>query len=368
MENKYKSKHLANFRNNVDRGKEGLNAGLPIRSPKLSRHIHGVLPRRIILVGGDTGSGKTAYVDDHFVTTPHLFLLDNPFHPIKLDTDYWSLEITPEEKIAKWCCAEIYKKHWNPIDNLLYFDGKDTKLMDSDYILGRALDIKEKRIIVSKDHEFMIDEQMERLDALLNNIHFHTTNANKTHIIRTLDAHAEKYGEFETINGEILYHDHDPNTIRQDIYDHVGLFNKGKGSKKEAIDDISSKWIFYRDTCGHNIIPISQFNRAIQDVNRARLGVEPQLGDFKDTSNTQEDANQVIALFDPYRYKVLDWEGYAVNQMKDRFRGVVILKNRHGLANKRFGLQFVGEMGITNEIPLPADLKPSDYERLINLR
>jgi replicative DNA helicase len=365
---KFKNKFLINFRKGVERGKEGKNAGLPIRSPKLSRHIHGLLPKRIILVGGDTGSGKTAYVDDHLVVTPHLWLLDNPFHPVRLKTQYWSLEISPEEKIAKWVCAEIFKKYGNDIRLISYNDGKETKLIDSDYILGRALDTEEMPIEIEEQHEFMIDEQMERMDALLENIEFITSNPDKKHIVNRLDSVANTYGEFEIFKGERIYHDKAPDIMRQFVYDHVGLFTKGAKGKKDTIDDVSAEWIYYRNACHYNIVPISQFNRNIQDVQRAKLGVEPQLGDFKDTSNTQEDANQVIALFDPYRYKVHDWEGYAINQMKDRFRGVIILKNRHGLANKKFGLQFVGEVGMTNEMKLPNELSQVDYQRLINLR
>ena len=366
--NKYKSKYLLNFRKNVERGKEGKNAGLPIRSPKLSRHIHGLLPKRIILVGGDTGSGKTAYVDDHLVVTPHLWLLDNPFHPVKLKTQYWTLEISAEEKIAKWACAEIFKKYGDDIRLITYSDGREDKLIDSDYILGRALDINERPITIQEEHEAMIDDIMERLDCLLDNIEFISSNPNKKHITDRLEAVAQEHGEFEIYKGERIFHDAKPDVLRQFVYDHVGLFTKGKNGKKDTIDDVSAEWIYYRNACDFNIIPISQFNRNIQDVQRAKLGVEPQLGDFKDTSNTQEDANQVIALFDPYRYRVSDWEGYPINQLKDRFRGIVILKNRHGLANKRFGMHFIGEVGMTNEMLLPTEYNQMMYNRLINLR
>lgn len=366
--NKYKSKYLIGFRKNVDKGKEGLNAGLPIRSPKLSRYLHGLLPQRLILLGGDTGSGKTAYADDHLVVHPHLFLLDNPFHPVRLKTHYWSLEISPEEKIAKWCCAEIFKIYNSDISVLLYNDGKEDKLLDSDYILGRALDINEKAIKIKSEHEVMIDEVMERLDALLDHIEFLTSKPTSAHIIGKLDSVAKQYGQFEEYQGEILYHDSEPNTIRQAVYDHIGLFAKTKEGKKATIDDVSREWIWYRDKCKYNIIAISQFNRNIQDVQRMKLGIEPQLGDFKDTSNTQEDANQVLALFDPYRYKIMDWESYNVGILKDRFRGIVILKNRHGHANKKFGMRFIGEVGLTTELALPNELSHVDYQKIINLR
>lgn len=367
MTYKIKNPHLQKFRRDIERGKEGLNRGIPIRHPKLSRFIHGLQKKRIILVGGDTGTGKTAYVDDHFVVEPIDWIINNPFSKFNIDTDYWSLEIKPEEKVAKWMCAKLWKEY-KDFDVLSYYDGVENRLMDSDYVLGRALDVDGNDISISPEHEAMLDSITEYMDAILEHITFITTNPTFNHIKRRLNDKANKYGEFEPKGEEILYHDFNEEVIRQAVYDHIGLFKKGGNSKKDAIDDVSAEWIFYRDICEYNIVPISQFNRGIQDVSRAKMGVEPQMSDFKDTGTTQEDADQVIALFHPFRYKQDNFKDYRVDLLEDRIRTVHLLKNRHGSADKVVGMHFIGEVGMMDELDLPNKITIADYERLKRLK
>jgi hypothetical protein len=45
--------------------------------------------------------------------------------------------------------------------------------------------------------------------------------------------------------------------------------------------------------------------------------VEPQLEDFSDSSSTQNDADVILALFDPLRYKVDDTSGYDLDKLVD---------------------------------------------------
>jgi replicative DNA helicase len=117
---------------------------------------------------------------------------------------------------------------------------------------------------------------------------------------------------------------------------------------------------------------VSQFNRSISNPSRIKNGdVEPQLEDFADSSSTQNDADVVMALFDPMRYKVADPSGYNLDKLKDEygakyFRSLRVIKNSYGSDDLRVGLAFYGELGIFKELPKNKDMTEEVYKRVIN--
>jgi hypothetical protein len=99
--------------------------------------------------------------------------------------------------------------------------------------------------------------------------------------------------------------------------------------------------------------------------------VEPQLEDFADSSSTQNDADVVLALFDPLRYKVADPSGYNLEKLKDSFgakyyRSLRLIKNSYGEDDVRIGLGFLGQIGMFKELPKKNDMTEADYESVIN--
>jgi hypothetical protein len=99
--------------------------------------------------------------------------------------------------------------------------------------------------------------------------------------------------------------------------------------------------------------------------------VEPQLEDFAESSSTQNDADVVLALFDPMRYKVEDPSGYDLNKLKDDygakyFRSLRLIKNSYGEDDIRIGLGFLGSVGMFKELPRKRDITDEDYEAIIN--
>ena len=105
---------------------------------------------------------------------------------------------------------------------------------------------------------------------------------------------------------------------------------------------------------------------------RLKIGdVEPNLEDFADSSQTQNDCDAALALFDPIRYKVEDTSGYALDKLKDNqgnkyFRSLRLIKNSMGSDDLRIGLAFLGELGLFKEMPRKVDITESDYEAIIN--
>jgi hypothetical protein len=99
--------------------------------------------------------------------------------------------------------------------------------------------------------------------------------------------------------------------------------------------------------------------------------VEPQLEDFADSSSTQNDADVVLALFDPMRYKVEDPSGYDLNKLRDEFgakyfRSLRLIKNSYGEDDVRIGLGFLGQIGMFKELPRQRDMLDEDYFSITN--
>ena len=158
------------------------------------------------------------------------------------------------------------------------------------------------------------------------------------------------------------------------MIDHIGLLKltKDQPTKKQAIDKMSDELRYARDFYGYSPVVVSQFNRDISNPSRIKNGdVEPQLEDFADSSATQNDADVVMGLFDPMRYKVADPSGYDLDKLKDQygakyFRSLRLIKNSYGEDDVRIGLGFLGQIGMFKELPRKKDITDSDYEAITN--
>ena len=87
---------------------------------------------------------------------------------------------------------------------------------------------------------------------------------------------------------------------------------------------------------------------------------------FKDSSGTTDASEVVIALYSPYREKVVKCEGFPIQKvLKDRFILVEVIKNRFGRSGVNIGTVFHGEINLFRELPLPEEI--SDYSKYTEL-
>lgn len=340
----------------VQRGLDGRNNGIPMGFERLNRYIS-IRKSIYTLVGGLTGSGKTSLVDDAFVLNPCDWYIKNKDKTdIKLKIIYRSMERRRMYKLAKWVAREMFINEavtvsvtkllgWNPKDKLTK-DEHDLFLSYKDYM-------NELQSIVT-----IIDGP-----------------ENPVGIAKQIKEYAEENGKIEQVDKyNKIYIPNDPNLITLIVIDHVGLtkVTKDLPTKKAAIDKLSNELQHARDLYGFSPIVVSQFNRDIANPIRIKNGdVEPQLEDFKESGQTQEDADVVLALFDPMRYKVDDPSGYAMDKLKDQygakyFRSLRLIKNSYGEDDVRIGLGFHGAVGMFKELPRKSDMTEDIYQSVVN--
>lgn len=338
----------------VQKGLDGENNGIPMGFNRLNHYI-GIRRSMYFLVGGLTGSGKTSFIDDAFVLNPvDWYLSPANKTDIKLKIIYRSMERSRTYKLAKWVSRRIFLDHGLiiPITKLLGWTDKMSK----------------------EEHDIFLtySDYIKKLGEIITII---DGPENPIGIAKELKEHALKNGKIIAVDEyNKKYIPNDDKTITIVILDHIGLLKSTKDlhTKKALIDKMSDELRYARDFFGYTPVVVSQFNRDIANPARIKNGdVEPQLEDFKDSSQTQDDADVVLALFDPMRYKVEDPSGYNLNKLVDEygakyFRSLRIIKNSYGEDDVRIGLGFLGQVGMFKELPRRKEMTETEYEAVVD--
>jgi hypothetical protein len=344
--------HLAK---EVELGLSDRNNGIPMGFDRLNRYV-GIRKSMYFLVGGLTGSGKTSFIDDAFVLNPFDWYrsVQNK-QDIKLKIIYRSMERSRTYKFAKWISRRIFLDYGMiiPVSKMLGWQKEKMTKDEHDLFL------------TYRDYMGELNECVTIIDG----------PENPVGIAKELKAHALENGTIEKLDefNKIYVPNHE-NEVTIVVIDHIGLLKttKDQPTKKEAIDKMSDELRYARDFYGYTPVVVSQFNRSISNPMRIKNGdVEPQLEDFAESSSTQNDADIVMALFDPLRYKVADPSGYNLDKLRDEygakyFRSLRLIKNSYGEDDIRIGLGFLGQIGMFKELPRRKDMTDDDYDRVVN--
>ena len=342
------------LKNEVQAGLNGRNNGIPMGFNRLNRYI-GIRKSMYTLVGGLTGSGKTSFIDDAYVLNPFDWYISKQNKTnIKLKIIYRSMERSGTYKLAKWISRKIFLEQGIIIS------------------VNKLLGWTEKMTKDEHDLFLMYEDYAEKMKDVITII---SGPENPVGIAKELKTHALANGKIEQLDQyNKIYIPNNEDELTLVVLDHVGLLKTttAQPTKKQAIDKMSDELRYARDFYGYSPVVVSQFNRDISSPMRLKNGdVEPQLEDFADSSSTQNDADVVLALFDPMRYKVADPSGYDLNKLRDDygakyFRSVRLIKNSYGEDDVRIGLGFLGQIGMFKELPRQRDITDSDYDAILN--
>jgi len=312
---------------NIKEGLIGKNKGLEFNKDNLLEYLPNIQKGTYYVIGGESGSGKTSFVDDVFVYSPLKNLIETNCDLNKISILYFSLEIDPVIKTAKFIGRRMFEKYKRELDINIILSRGNCKLSES---------------FLSK-----IEEEEEFFEKLNSRIKYVTKGATPSGIKKEVEIYLKESGKIDE-NGKI---DKDHYFII--IVDHLNLTKKETGlSKKESIDEISNYFVQIRNEIGVIPIVIQQLNRNMVS-NSARLTknmYEPKLADFKETGTTQEDANVVMAVFNPFIYKIAEYKGYDIKKYKDNYRFITFLKNRDGKNEGGVSFYYNGKIGLYTDI------------------
>lgn len=269
----------------------------------------------------------------------------------------FSLERSKTYKIARWVSRTIFL---------------DTGILVSiNDIMGWSGEVTQEVQDLVKKYTPYVNHMLE------NHITIFEGGTNPTGIYKKIKEFAYTRGKDEefavlrkdgTYNIKKQYVANKPNEIVLVIVDTINLVKTGEGvyefdeatqkrrlikslDDKGTIDKTSEYLMWARDYLGYSPIAISQFNRSISNPMRlANKDILPTLEDFKGSGDTQDDAEVILALFDPMRYKVDDVYGYEITDLVEglndphpgskKYRNLTILKNSYGPDGVGVGLAF----------------------------
>jgi len=258
-----------NLKQNIDRGKQGLNTGIPFEGfTTLSNQICNIQQGRFDLIFAGTGVGKSAFVNATYVFGAINYMQQHPEHINDLEIIYYSLEITPELQIAKLICARLWEEH--------------DILTTVNEILSRG------NFDLRPEVALLIDKYEEDLNQIQDKFLFFKSSVTPDSLYTNIVAYAKKRGTvIYDKQGEISgYKAFNSNLITLIVIDHAGLISKGKyKTLKEAIDQSSKYLVFFRNVFNFSPVVISQINRGSEQMDRRDNGDNwmPMLSDIKDT-------------------------------------------------------------------------------------
>jgi hypothetical protein len=347
------SKFNNKFDEQVARGEEGLNTGIPFKGfTTLSEYICNLQQGRMDTIFGETGSGKSSFVNSAYVFGGIQFLLDHPDYIHNLEIIHYSLELKPEAQMAKYVASRIWDEH-----------GILTSLNE---IFSKGNNELRPEV------KTLLPIYQDELNTILGKHLFFRNTLNAKYFYKDILTYAEKRGQVIKNKKGIItdYIPNDQSLITLIVIDHIALINQsGFGNLKEAIDEVMKMCIFFRNVFNFSPVIVSQVNRSSSQIER--LGDSQhwklKLSDIKHSGDIAEASDTVIAVNNPFRNKINSCNGFDITKYKDRFRLASILKNRDGEGNKEAPMLFVGECGNFYQLPPASELigaMPKELKRV----
>ena len=345
---------------------------IPWSLPRLSKVLPGIEQGRYNLISGSPKAGKTQITDFLYVYQPIEWIINNPSTNIKLKIFYFSLEVSKETKIKAAICYRLFKDY-----NLLISPQKLSSVFGS-YILKDNIE----KIINS----ISFKEWFHRFEEIIT---FYDSIRNPYGIFNIVKSYAEhpsngKY-TYKTIswqNEDKTYEDRkvrdkyiptNPDEYVIVIVDHIGLLQPTKGDTlHQAISKFSSDYCLQMRN-RWNYIPVLVQQQAA-DSSKAQYTfrgdtvidkIKPDAEGLADMKYTARDADLMISLFYPHRYKIKEYEGIDLTKIGDSHREFMINLNRNGISNASIQLMFLGSSSYFAE--LPKEIHDSDYEKIEKL-
>jgi len=364
---------LIDLQKAIDKGREGKSIWIPLHFPKMGQEV-GIGKSIYTIVGGMSGTGKTAFTDLAYVLAPYKWMKQNYDKTgITIRVIYHSMERSKTYKLAKWVSMKLYTQY-----NIL---------MDVPDILGWGV----QRNRVPEEVYQKIVKCFDYFNEMLDYVEIIEGPINPTGIWKNAYNYAETVGKFEkvpytTLEGDEKYHTiyktNDENLVTVVLLDHIGKLkgelNDGvflQPQSKALMDKMSDyAGSELRDRLGFSPVIVSQFNRGLEDTQRrVKTEMSPLPSDFKNTGNLYEDADVALALYNPYKLGDNENLGYNIpafvnSKGYNRFRSCYVLKNSYGVDDIAFGYNFIGEVGIMYELKKAGLLTPEDYLRFTEIK
>ncbi len=371
--------YFDSFLEKVKQGRSGDMVWIPSPYDRLKDKI-GISKKQYTLLGGDPGTGKSAFIDTTYIIHIFQWYMNNKDDvSFKPKIILRSMERSKEYRIAKWVCQLMFRKFNILIDVRTIFGMHSGDSIIDDELMEK---IEECRGLVEKmeDYITVIDGRTNPTGAYAEFRHYALSNGTLYKKDSDGNLHRCVYDEDEKLKKkwkrisihqypdgyrppekyEQKYIPDDEEEIVIPIVDHIGEYRSENGlTGKALLDKAGERTVTLRDLYGMSPIDVSQFNRNLSDTRRRTgkgIDLQPEEQDFMGSSTMYQRCDLAIALFNPHRYSVNTHLGYPVQNFinshgHNRFRSGFILKNTYGVDDFGTAFQFIGEIGMYRLLP-----------------
>lgn len=342
-----------------------LNGGvnrIPSPFERFSNDFVGIEKNCYYTITGGTKTGKSQFTSYIFIYKPLMYAYRTGKVDIKII--YFAMEETQQrvlERFLSWLLFEEKKIRISPRDLRSTTSAVDKEVLDA---------LKEPEI-------------QKIIDFFESHVEF-VNEANPTGIYKWCKHYAEEHGHVETTTIEKkddlgmtitldLFKSYTPSddAYRMIIIDTINLIDSERGmTQKQSMDKLSEYCAKYlRNRYGYSPVIIQQqaFDSEKAENLKTTKG-EPTLATLGDTKYTSRDANVVLALYSPFRFRIPEYNHYDITRFKDRIRFLKVLVNRDGEMGGICPLLFYGDVCHFEELPRwnDAPAMASVYKRIEN--
>ena len=326
--------------NEIDRGRAGFNHGITMGMPKLESIMDGNTRETYTLIMSNSGSGKTSFALYSYVYKPLVAHLN--------DNDYKCLFISLEMNEIS-----LYIK----LLSIYIFETYGIQLSYKE-ILSRK-----REYILSDEHYELVKACIPWVTKVKEHLEIYDKKASAKTVYAILKQRLEKMGKFVETETRQIYIPNNQNLVYNVVIDHIALITPSDGRKlKEEIDLLSAYSVTIREKCKISPVVIQQANREQGNIERFKAGKSAfSINDAKDTGNTVQDCNVMIAIYNPYRDGLKTYRKYNIEVLQGAFRSIMVLKNRFGDCDAEVGCNFFGGINYFSELKKPDEIY--DYEQ-----
>jgi len=361
---------------------------IPFCHPALSRYIT-ISKGQYHLVGGAAGSGKSAWVDYHYIQqTIDWYRNEGKDSGYKLHIVLRSLERNQENRRYKWVASELYKRHGIMIDYLAMANKRkfshtlDKEVEEAIQDAANAVDeyLEYVDIFDGSDNPTGIWKQMYELALSKGTLYIYEPDEKGEYVLYKRRGNTRRQVSSsecpQASRYQPQYIPDDPNEIVIFIVDHILTLQKESGlSEKQTIDRMSDYLQKARDRFGFMVVAVAQLNRSINDTYRnQKTDIKPQSSDFSGSSNPYHDCDMAAILFDPFNYEKLREGPWTMKEFINEknhncYRSYHLIKNTYGADHKYFCYIFHGALGIFQELPTKLEEQQTfNIKQAINLK
>ena len=326
--------------NEIDRGRAGFNHGITMGMPKLESIMDGNTRETYTLIMSNSGSDKTSFALYSYVYKPLVAHLN--------DNDYKCLFISLEMNEIS-----LYIK----LLSIYIFETYGVQLSYKE-ILSRK-----REYILSEEHYELVKACIPWVTKVKKHLEIYDKKASAKTVYAILKQRLEKMGKFVETETRQIYIPNNQNLVYNVVIDHIALITPSDGRKlKEEIDLLSAYLVTLREKCKISPVVIQQANREQGNIERFKAGKSAfSINDAKDTGNTVQDCNVMIAIYNPYRDGLKTYRKYNIEVLQGTFRSIMVLKNRFGDCDAEVGCNFFGGINYFSELKKPDEIY--DYEQ-----